>query len=365
MSDFENFKALSQKLGSPHAGLRYIHVAGTNGKGSTCAFLHSILMESGYRRVGLFTSPHLVRENERIRVNHDDIPDADFQRLERRVRDAWSESFTGELAYFAKFTAMAFLWFRECECDFVVLEVGLGGRLDATNIIESPECAVITRIGLDHTELLGDTEDQIAIEKSMIIKPGCPVVVGANQPTLPVFKSRSSAVGAPLYEVADIAPDERVTLGLLGAYQLENAALARKAAQLVGAAPEAILRGLENARWHGRFERFNVRGVTVILDGGHNPNGADALVRSLESEFPRKRVTFIFNARADKDRAGMLEPARRIAERIVHVRDSAALTLDAVLADAAPGSVICVFGTLYQVGEVRKYILEVNQNEPA
>ena len=358
MSDYEKFRELTVKLGSPQNGLRCVHVAGTNGKGSTCAFIYSILYEAGFRNVGLYISPHLERETERISINSDEILQDDYNRLKKLVVETWEKNFDGELGYFACITAIAFLYFRERGCDYVVLEVGLGGRYDATNVIDTPVCSVITRIGLDHMEQLGDTLEKIAIEKSMIIKPNAPVVFTAQSPTVEkVFIERAERLGVEWQRAEKLDPNS-VKLGLRGFYQYENAANAKSAAIIMGLDEQAIQHGLANAVWSGRYEVYEIysSGLTVIIDGGHNANGVDALVDSLKTDYPNRSFTFIYNVRADKDLAEMLRGVEPISERLIKVSHSARDALNSAIETARRGDIICIFGTLYQVAELKKFL---------
>ncbi|MDR3149751.1 MAG: bifunctional folylpolyglutamate synthase/dihydrofolate synthase [Oscillospiraceae bacterium] len=356
MIDFEYFRALCDKLNNPQIGLRCIHVAGTNGKGSTCAFMSSILREAGYERVGLYISPHLDKITERITVDGVQISDSDYTALEKQVDAAWAElNFGAELGYFARITAIAFLYFRQVKCSIVVLETGLGGRFDATNTIESPEVAIITRIGLEHTAELGDTLPKIAGEKAGIIKSGSSVIFAAQDRSVEdVFIQKCTQLNVPYYRTE---PLENARLQLSAAYQRENAALALKAAQLLGIDYGTISRGIENAYWPGRFERL-CENPTVILDGAHNPNGISALVNSLREAFPNRRITVVFNCRPDKDRKTMIELLEKVAHTIIPVETTITETLNMLMPTASQTDVICICGTLYQAAEVKNYFWE-------
>lgn len=296
----ERISLLLRKLGDPQRDFRVVHVAGTNGKGSTCAFLDAILRAAGLT-VGLFTSPYIERFEERIRVNGADIaPDA-LLAATMLVRDAAAEveCATGEHpTEFELMFAVACVHFARAGCDIAVIEVGLGGRLDATNVV-APELAVITRIGLDHTDILGDTLASIAREKAGIIKEGVSVVTyPQEEDALQVIEERCACLGCPL-AIADFA---ELTVGgidaqtgmrrfsyrghafetrLLALYQPENAAVAIDAAQVLGMSPEVVRAGIASATWPGRFEVLGHRPL-VIVDGSHNPQGAEALASSLQ-----------------------------------------------------------------------------------
>jgi len=362
MSDFEKFQRLLPLIGNPHKELKCIHVAGTNGKGSTCAFLRAILKESGKTKVGLYISPHLEKDNERISIDGVDISDEDLTALKQKVLDAWHTIFDDEPIYFNLMTAIAFMYFQREAVSMAILEVGLGGRTDQTNVIENTLCAVIAQIGLDHTAFLGDTVELIAAEKAGIIKPNCPVVFAAQELSIEnVFIERAKSLNAPCYRAEALPGDTE--LSLRGNYQFANAGLAAKVAEVLGISPDAIARGLKSATWRGRFEIFKLpeRNVTVVLDGGHNPNGAEALVKSLAAEFPNEKIIFLFCARADKDRDGMLYAIQPLAKLILRVESGETLNaLDMLLDQIAESGnrnhqIICIFGTLYQVNDVIKY----------
>lgn len=301
----ERISELLERMGRPQDSLRFVHVAGTNGKGSTCSFLASVLEEAGYK-TGLFTSPYIEAFEERIRVNGANISREDLTRATLAVRAHASamERDAGEHpTEFELMTAVALEHFRNEGCDIVVMEVGLGGRLDSTNVIDAPEVCVIARIGLDHTALLGDTVAQVAAEKTGIVKPGVPVVSWPQEPAAAGVVTRVAAQGG----CALTAPDfSRLSLGnvslergvrefsyngaryetqLLGRYQPFNAALAIEAVEALrrrgwAISPDALARGIASATWPGRFE-VAARAPLVIVDGGHNPQGALALVDSL------------------------------------------------------------------------------------
>jgi dihydrofolate synthase/folylpolyglutamate synthase len=337
-----------------------VHVAGTNGKGSTCVFLRAILKAAGQPGVGMYISPHLERDNERISIDGTDISDEDFAELSRQVLDAWHSIFADEPIYFNLLTAVMFLYFKQRNVSTAILEVGLGGRTDQTNVITNPLCSVIAQIGLDHTAFLGGTAELIAAEKAGIIKPNCPVVFAAQSPEVErVFIERAEALNAPYYRAEPLPPG--TPLSLRGAYQFANAGLAAKAAELLGIGQSAIAEGLQSAVWRGRFEVFELaeRNVTVVLDGGHNPNGAEALARSLAAEFPGQKFTFLFNAREDKDRAGMLAAVAPLAKLVIRVNAGELINaLEMLLdefAESGEHQIVCIFGTLYQVNDVLKY----------
>ena len=340
----ERTRLLLDLLGRPQDALAFVHVAGTNGKGSTCAYLASILQQAGYR-TGLFTSPYIMQFHERIRVDGENISDASLLQATLRVRSAAAEveQRLGEHpTEFELMTAVALLHFASQGCQLVVLEVGLGGRLDSTNVIQNPQVCVITRLGLDHTAVLGSTLAQIAAEKAGIVKPGCPVA-SYPQPleAAQVIEDACGTAGAPLV-VADFSRLQveevdrtgavpvrpftygawgRLTTRLLGSYQPENAALALEAVALLRERgwniPDAAVRsGIAATQWPGRFEVVGTNPVFVV-DGGHNPQGAAALVASLNSVFPGRKPVFLMGVLADKDYPAMVREVLPLADCFV------------------------------------------------
>ena len=390
-------RELLRRLGDPQRELKCIHVAGTNGKGSVCACLASVLEAAGYR-VGLNTSPHLERFHERIRVDWEEISDEALGAVTEQVRAA-AEAMPEHPTEFELITAAAFLYFRERRCDVVVLETGLGGALDASNVIETPELAVLTAMGMDHAAILGPTLRDVAAAKAGIIKPGGTVVSRGGCPEADeCFRRTCRERGAALTEldfsrltvrrldlegaVFDFAPWKGLALPLTGAYQAENAALALTALEALrekgwNIPEEAVRRGLEEVRWPGRFEVLGKRPV-FLLDGAHNAHGMRAAVESLRTLFPGRPVTFLLGILADKDAGEMLDLLAPLAERVLVLRpdspramDTAALCalltergvearpcanleegMEAALA-AGEESVICALGSLYLCGEVR------------
>ncbi len=389
-------RELLRRLGDPQKGLRFIHAAGTNGKGSVCACLASVLEAAGYR-VGLNTSPHLERFHERIRVNGEEISDEALGAVMDRVRPA-AETMAEHPTEFELITAAAFLHFQEQVCDIVVLETGLGGALDASNVIETPELAILTAMGMDHAAILGPTLRDIAAAKAGIIKPGGTVVSRGGCPEADeVFRQVCQERGADLTEldlsrlrvrrlnlegaVFDFAPWENLTIPLAGAYQAENAALALTALEALkkkgwSIPEEAVRQGLAAVRWPGRFEVLGKRPV-FLLDGAHNAHGMRAAAESLRALFPGKRLTFLLGVLADKDAGEMLDLLAPLAERAFVLRPDSPRAMDpaalcALLAErgvearpcvsveeglnaalAAAGEAICALGSLYLCGEVR------------
>ena len=335
---------LAALAGNPQHRLRFIHVAGTNGKGSTCAMLESIYRAAGLR-VGLFTSPHLVSFAERIQINRRFIGEADVVRLVTELREQSSEfrlqaasgpaeagtpnpdaCATTPPTFFEFVTVMALRFFAEQKCDLVIWETGLGGRLDATNIV-TPLASVITNIGIEHSEWLGDTFEKIAAEKAGIIKPGVPVITAARpREGLETIADVAREKHAPL-TVAEASQTDRpplatIELPLHGPHQRLNAATAIATARaLIGRLPvaDAALRaGLATVYWPGRMQRLQTAsGQTLLLDGAHNPAGAEALRVALQAEFPKSRPTLIFGVFRDKDSASMCHSLAPLAGRLV------------------------------------------------
>ena len=323
---------LLERLGRPQDDLRFVHVAGTNGKGSVCAYLASVLQAAGYK-VGLFTSPFILCFEERIRVNGESIRAEELARAVQAVRPAAEavEADTGDHpTEFELMAAVAFEHFRAVGCDIVVLEVGLGGRLDATNVIDASEASVICRIGLDHTDLLGDTVAAIAGEKAGIVKPGCPVASWPQEREAmaiieAVAAERGCELVVPDFSQLAVEPlagaalrrfswqGQEFETRLLGSYQPFNAALALETVRVLRGRgwdipEEAEVAGIASARWPGRFEMVAASPLTIV-DGGHNPQGAEALAASLADllgEEGRGSVDFALGVLADKDYPAMV-----------------------------------------------------------
>ena len=283
-------------LGDPQKNLRAIHVAGTNGKGAVCAMIEACLRSCGLRACR-YTSPHLVRINERFFVDGKPVDDATLESAADKVFHADSDT-NSQLTFFEALTAVAFIAFSETKCDYAVLETGLGGRLDATNICV-PEICVITKIGLDHCDWLGDTVEKIAAEKAGIIKKGVPIVLGKNDPeVIAVIKARASEVGAPVFYAPDMADESEIPDGfsLEGAFNRENAVTALAALKVL---KKGSRDGLSNVVWPGRFQRVG----RFIIDGAHNPPAARALAAALRkyAPFAGSVPTLIAGFCGDKD----------------------------------------------------------------
>ena len=327
---------LLARLNCPERGMRVIHIAGTNGKGSTAAFVSSILQAAGFC-VGQFTSPHLVDFTERIQVNGRQISREDAARLGQRLLDQPMEL---ECTMFDLCLGMALLYFRERRCDFVVLETGLGGRLDSTSgLSQVPLVSVVTNIGLDHVQILGDTLEEIAAEKAGIFKPGTEAVFGKMAAAARrVLIKRCEELGIPWRDAGEL--EERIRsgeeaveprLGLFGAYQRQNAAtaaavfdvIAERCPKLLGEMSEEkrrniLLEGLERTVWPGRMEILS-EDPFLLVDGAHNPQGVAALAESLRQAYPGEQFLFVAGILADKDYEGMLEIMIPLARRFYTV----------------------------------------------
>lgn len=359
----ENTHRLLDAAGNPERRCRFLHVAGTNGKGSVCAMLDSILRAAGHR-TGLYTSPHLVNFRERVRVDGRMIPEDDVARILSLLRDAttgWPHAPT----FFELTTVLAIRFFADAAADFVVLETGMGGRLDSTNAV-TPLVSVITPIAMDHAQWLGDTLGKVAAEKAGILKPGVPAVSAPQEDVATgVLRRRAMEIGVPL---AFVAGSVDVAVNLRGRQQLRNAALAVEAlrAGRIDVSEAAIREGLATVQWPGRFQILE----NLVVDGAHNPHGVAQLTETWRDEYGAERAVVIFGALRDKDYAGMLSALDAIASefwfvpvesergeapaRIAALRDGARVfeTLDEALQAAAraPGRVL-ITGSLFLVGE--------------
>ena len=316
----DNVQRLLASLGDPQEELRFIHVAGTNGKGSVCAMIDSICRTAGMK-TGLFTSPHLVRFNERIQINGLPIDDAAVVQGIQRIRALVDEE--RHPTFFEITTALAFDYFRSQTVDLVVLETGLGGRLDATNVVH-PLVSVLTSIDMDHQKWLGDTLSGIAAEKAGIIKPGVPVVSGPQFTEVKDVLERIAAQHSAPVSYAE-KPLDGLFIGLTGFHQRLNAAIAVRAIRQAGlrASPQALKEGLANVYWPGRFQRIDER---IILDGAHNPAAARCLVETWRECIGPQKATVIFGGLCDKDLQGMLSTLGTLAARffIVPIRSQRA-----------------------------------------
>lgn len=390
----ERMERFVEALGHPQLAFPVIHVAGTNGKGSTCAILEAILREAGLQ-TGLFTSPHLVRQGERIQVNRTILEEDAIARYTaemRRSADALSKDDPeAHPSFFEFMTAMAFLHFQREAVDVAVVETGLGGRLDATNVV-SPEVSVITSISLDHTEILGDTIEAIAGEKGGIIKDGRPVVLG-RLPTEAeaVIRAIATRRRCPVHTIAGRFgedPSSYPQPSLPGGYQRLNAATAALTAEVLGGRFELsaahIARGLRNVSWAGRWESVPLpQGRTLILDASHNPEGAAVLdqnLRELRGRLGGPKLTLCCGTLGEARAAALMEVAARHANEIVLLRPHQPRALDfeviqkylpahyrgtvraeklrrifpapGVCTLGEPGETIVATGSIYLVGEI-------------
>ena len=319
----ETIRVLCAALGDPQKRFRSIHVAGTNGKGAVCALLEAALRTAP---VGRYTSPHLVRINERFFLNGEPIGDATLEAVAGRVHRAIGRSARPELrdvTFFEALTAVAFELYAEAGVGRVVLECGLGGRLDATNVCE-PELCVITRIGLDHCDWLGDTVERIAAEKAGIVKPGVPVVLGENVPSVrAVVEARAREVGAPFFYAPDLASEADIPAAfpLAGRFNRENAVTAIAALEVLSGAPgRADLlspSAFSRVSWPGRFQSVG----PYLVDGAHNPPAARALAAALDEVLPDgTKLDLVFGACGDKDVDEVLRILRPYVRRGYAVR---------------------------------------------
>ena len=324
---------LCHGLGDPQRELKFIHVGGTNGKGSFCAITDSILRAAGYK-VGLYTSPFVRVFNERMRVNGENIPNDTLARLTERAK-AVADKMTDRPTEFELITAIAFDYFREEGCDLVILEVGMGGRLDATNIIENPLLSVITGISIDHTSFLGNTTAEIAAEKAGIIKQGCPTLWGGLDPDAEaVIAEKAEKMQSTLYKTAyselknlslslsgsrfDFGGLSAINLSMLGEYQPRNAATALSAIEILSdslpVSEENIRTGLKNAKWPARFEIISQEPL-IIFDGAHNAEGISAAVRSIKAYFGDESVIVISGVLRDKEYHKIASDIAKISRR--------------------------------------------------
>lgn len=391
-------QALLKLMGNPEKKLRFIHVAGTNGKGSTAAMLASILRCAGYR-TGLYTSPYINRFHERMQVDGEEISDEDLCEITAYVKP-FAETMEDHPTEFELVSCIAFEYFARKGCELVVLEVGMGGELDSTNVIDPPEAAVITNIGLDHTEELGDTLEKIASAKAGIIKPGCQAVIYRAAPSVEaVFETRCKEVGAVLRkadfdsirllshglegQVFDTAVYKALELPLLGAHQLRNAAVVL---QTVDALKEKgwrvteqnIRDGLRTVRWPGRFEILGHKPL-FLVDGGHNPQCIEALTANIRDYLAGRPLTVLTGVMADKDYNCMYPSVAPFAERFISVTPDNPRALSAeelktylsqfgkpvtacpevkdgvaeAIRQAGPDGVVLAYGSLYMVGDIR------------
>ena len=394
-----------EAIGNPHEEIQAIHIGGTNGKGSTAAMMASVLQKEGYR-VGLYTSPHLIRFSERIKVNGVEIREDEVAALTGWMKERIEASgITPSFTFFDFTTAMAFRYFSQKRVDLAILEVGLGGRLDSTNVID-PLLSIITNVTRDHEEILGKSILKIAEEKAGIIKKGRPLITAATQPeVVQLFSKFCRMKDSPLYRVSkDFRYDpigERnfhyeglhrklwsVRLNLPGFHQIVNATIALGALEILEdlgypVSTEAMIEGLQEVDWPGRLEMIS-SSPRVVLDGAHNPAGAMALKESLKKEFQFHHLILLLGIMKDKDFRSILKTLAPLADHIIlskpHMEraSSPSLLLDQLgdtngkkaeivkdlpraiekgLSLTQPEDLFCITGSLYTVGEARDYLL--------
>ena len=393
-------------MGNPQNKLKYVHIAGTNGKGSTAAMTASILRKAGYR-VGLYTSPYIYRFNERMQIDGEPISDAELAEITAWVKPK-AQSMEESPTEFELVSCIAFEYFMRGGCDIVVLEVGMGGAMDSTNVIEAPEVAVITNIGLDHTDVLGKTVEEIALTKSGIFKTGSDAVIYRGTPSVEaVFEKVCQEKKIPLTkanfeglqlvshglsgQVFDCGDRKGLELPLLGDHQLHNAAVVLSVIDRLRArgwkiTEENIYDGIREVSWPGRFDVMQ-NDPLFIIDGGHNPQCIEALVKNIEDYLTDRRVIVLTGVLADKDYADMYKPVMPLVQEFVCITPPNPRKLDANLlaqylteagtkATACPtiedgvrtalqkagkdGVVLC-FGSLYSIGAIRDALQEVTK----
>ncbi len=369
----ERISALADALGNPQNFYRTVHVAGTNGKGSVCAMLAEMLRASGLT-VGLFTSPHLESYCERIKINSANISEYDFAEMIFRVKAC-----NVDCTHFEALTAAAFEYFRVRAVDVAVIEVGLGGTLDSTNII-TPALSVITNIARDHENILGDL-DGIARNKAGIIKPHVPTITGAAGRPLEIIRRVAREKSSPLHEVNSCQLSAvGYQLNLRGDYQQFNAAVAIKAAEVFGLNTSAIETGLARVEWPGRFEVVETAAGVIVIDGAHNPHGAAALRQSLDKNFPHGQRAWLFGVLGDKDFPTMIDLLFRAEDFVIVTppNSARAASTDEICSRLRERGIACVAvednfaaverlknsvadvkiiaGSLYLIGAVRKFV---------
>lgn len=403
----ERTRELLERIGNPQKQLKFIHVAGTNGKGSTCSMIANTLSIAGYN-TGLYISPFITRFNERMQMNGQMISDETLAEITAFVKPH-ADAMADHPTEFELITVIAFEYFFRSKADVIVLEVGMGGELDSTNVIDKPELAIITNIGLDHTQELGPTIADIARAKAGIIKPGCDVLIYDQNPEADeIFKSACREKGAELTVTKheritnvsvsldalkfDCEPYGALTCGLVGTYQAKNAAVVITAIELLqnkgwNISAEQLKSGLASVRWPARFEIL-MRKPVFVADGGHNPQGIQAVAASLIEHFPNRKITFLIGVMADKDISHMIDSLAPLASGFVTVtpNNPRALSADVLAAMlqgrgcsaiscgsvgegvsraielAGSDGVVCALGSLYLLGDVRTAILQRKTN---
>jgi dihydrofolate synthase/folylpolyglutamate synthase len=401
---------LLSRMGDPQLAARTVHIAGTKGKGSVSAMIAQVLSTSGYR-TGLFTSPHLLNLRERIRIDGSMISEAEFAavmtELEPFIESMKQDTTLRQLTYFEILTVLALAYFKKKQVDFQVLEVGLGGRLDATNVVARPVVCIITSISLDHTQILGDTLGEIAREKAGIIKPGCWVVVSpqpeeAASVILDICREKEAKVvqvgkditwhkiGGDLHHQSLVVEGRmgkhQISIPLLGDFQLENAAVAVAALEILDSTGVAIsaadiARGLAQVKWPGRFQILRQH-PTVLIDGAHNVASMKRLVDNIKAYFNYKRIFLVIGIASDKDIPGIINELVSLSPQVIvtrashssraaplsslaaeftkrgiepETRETVAQALSRSLSLADKTDIICVTGSLFVVAEALDY----------
>ena len=306
----DRVQSLLEKLGNPQDKMKVIHVAGTNGKGSVCSIIANVL-KCANQKVGLYTSPHLVEYTERIKINGVEIEQDEFSDYVEKICDL-ADKHKIDLTEFEILTAVAFKYFADKKVEYAVIETGLGGRYDATNVCKEPLISIITSISFDHTDRLGKTIDEIAYEKAGIIKPNTNVIVAQNNKGFSVIKDVSESQNAKFNVVVDnieleyangknyaVIDDVKYEFGLIGSYQKENLAIVKCALDLLNIDKKALVEGLKTVKWSARLEY--VKNKNVLIDGAHNPEAATELKKSLNYYFPNEKRKFIYSTISTKD----------------------------------------------------------------
>ena len=393
----ERTRELLAALGNPEKSLKFVHIAGTNGKGSTAACIASVLRRAGYT-TGLYTSPFILRFNERMQVDGEHITDDELIAMTEEIRP-YADAMKDPPTEFELITALAMKHFLYKKCDIVVLEVGMGGELDSTNVIETPEVTVITTIGYDHVKELGPTIADIAGAKAGIIKGGDVVIYGGVKEVEAVFEQTCANRGARLHRLDfsritapsfsldgvrfNLEPYGVMNIPLAGTYQARNATLAVTALELLRdkgykISDDDIISGIAAVRWPGRFEVLG-RGPVFILDGAHNPEGMEVTAESLRSHFGDRKIVFVIGVMADKDVDSMISHIAPLAKSFHAVRpdypramdvetlalmlsrhgapvmahDDLANGVAAAIEEAGSDGVVCAIGSLYFSGDIR------------
>lgn len=400
----DRMERLLSALGHPDKSLKFVHVAGTNGKGSTVAFLNSILLEAGYK-TGVYTSPGLMRYSERIVVNREEIHNEEISTGVAKIKEAIAMAFSidePQPSFFEMTLALALMHFKQRACDIVLLEVGLGGRFDATNVIREAEVSILTTIGLDHMDRLGNTIEEIAFEKAGIIKEhGRLVLYPQVEKARKIILERAQVMSAEVYTVQleklnpkafddnyqyfDYKNHKDMASSLIGQHQLKNVTTAIEAVEVLKSRgmlinDQALKQGVAKTIWPGRFEKVSVN-PRVIVDAAHNQEGVEALIENLKAYYPNSRVRFIFGVMADKTYDDLLIMIKSIAikvyclkamsERAVeagtlvdHVQSlgmeavacsSPEQALELAMSECLEDDIICAFGSFYYIGYIRKY----------